>query len=44
VNDDLETIWKEAVVAYFKVIPQSSLGGSGIKYEKLRLAGLHAEI
>jgi hypothetical protein len=27
-NDKLEGIWKEAVVAYFKVLPRHLIGGT----------------
>jgi hypothetical protein len=44
VNDELERMWKEAVVAYFKVLLQHSIGGTEENHDKLRIAGLRAEI
>jgi hypothetical protein len=45
VNDDLERIWKEAVVAWFKVLYRHSSEGTDEGHEiYVRIAGLRAKI
>jgi hypothetical protein len=34
VNDDLERIWKEVVVAYFDVLPWNLPGGTEVNLKK----------
>jgi hypothetical protein len=36
-TDELERIWKEAIVVYFKVSSRRSLGGSEENHEKTQL-------
>jgi hypothetical protein len=45
-NDELESIWKDAVVACFKVLSQHLPGWTEKNHEKppVRIAGLRAEI
>jgi hypothetical protein len=45
-NDELERIWKEAVVAYVKALFLNSPGGTEENHKKIsvRIAGLVAEI
>jgi hypothetical protein len=43
-NDELKRIWKEAVLAQFKVLSRNLLGGTEENHEKLQVAGLLAEI
>jgi hypothetical protein len=44
-NNELERIWKEAVVAYFNVLSRHLPGEAEENYEKsVRFAGLQAEI
>jgi hypothetical protein len=33
-NKELESMWKEVVIAYFKAIPQHLPGGTGEEYGK----------
>jgi hypothetical protein len=35
VNDELERTWKEAIVAYFKVLPRHPAGGTEENLENL---------
>jgi hypothetical protein len=44
VNDELETIWKEAVVAWFKVLSRHLPGGSKENHKNFKIACLRAEI
>jgi len=37
VNDELGNMWKEAHVAYFKVLPRNFPGGTEKKHEGLQL-------
>jgi hypothetical protein len=45
-NDGLERMWKEAVVAYFKVLSRHLPGGTEESHENssFRIPGLQAEI
>jgi hypothetical protein len=40
INDELKRTWKEAVVAYLKVLSQHLPEGNGEIHEKLRMASL----
>jgi hypothetical protein len=44
VNDEFERIWKEAVVVSFRVQTQYFTGGTKESMEKVRIAGVRAEI
>jgi hypothetical protein len=46
VSDELERIWKEVVVAYFKVLSWHLPGGTEKNHKKtsVRIAGLWAKI
>jgi hypothetical protein len=43
-NDELEMIWKEAIVAIFKVLSRHSPVSTEEKHENLRIAGLRAKV
>jgi hypothetical protein len=44
VNDELETMWKDSVIVYFKVVLYNLPGGTEETHEKLRKAGFWIEI
>jgi hypothetical protein len=45
VNDELERIWKEAVMVFFKAVSRHSSGGTEEMHENaVRIVGLLAEI
>jgi hypothetical protein len=43
-NNELERIWKEAVVALFKVLSQALPGGTKENHRNLRIVSVPAEI
>jgi hypothetical protein len=43
-NNELERVWNEAVMALFKVLSRHLSGGTEENHEKLRIVGHGAEI